>query len=191
LGTLLFASGDEKKIARECPECRQGELSLKMGRFGSFIGCSRYPECKYVKKLDSSTASEGDGAMASSAEYPKFLGVDPLDQSEITLRNGLYGFYVQRDVKGAPPKSSKKTPKEKPPRSSVPKFIDHNNVNLDLALSLLQLPKTLGQHEGEDVKIGIGRFGPYVLFKGKYTSIAKSETDLNMNLKDAYALLKK
>ncbi|MDR2766132.1 MAG: type I DNA topoisomerase [Holosporaceae bacterium] len=188
LAPLLFASGESKKIARECPECRLGELSLKIGRFGSFIGCSRYPECKYIKKLDSSPATEGDEAVASSSEYPKFLGTDPSDQSEITLRKGPYGFYIQRDRKDGA-KASKKAPKEKPPRASIPKFIDPNNVDLKLALSLLQLPKTLGQYEGEDVKVGVGRFGPYVLFGGKYTSIPKPEMVLSMNLEDAVEVM--
>ncbi|MDR3187539.1 MAG: type I DNA topoisomerase [Holosporaceae bacterium] len=192
LASLLFASGDSKKISRECPECKQGELSLKIGRFGSFIGCSRYPECKYVKKLDSSPASEGDDAVAQSSEYPKFLGVDPSDQAEITLRKGPYGLYIQKDKKNEETgqKSSQKKAKEKPPRASVPKFIAPGDVNLDLAISLLRMPKILGQHDGEDVKIGIGRFGPYVLFRGKYTSIRKQETIFSMNLEDAVKLLK-
>jgi DNA topoisomerase-1 len=193
LASLLFASGDSKKISRECPECKQGELSLKIGRFGSFIGCSRYPECKYIKKLDSSLVSEGDDAMAQSSEYPKFLGVDPQDQSEISLRKGPYGFYIQKDKEkeGADSKSNKKNEKEKPKRASVPKFIAPNDVGINLAISLLEMPKTLGQYDGEDVKVGIGRFGPYVFFRGKYISIRKQETVFSISLDDAIALIKK
>jgi DNA topoisomerase-1 len=127
--------------------------------------------------------------MASSSEYPKILGNDPTDGGEISLRKGPYGVYIQKDKTPAPV-AKKKFGKEKPPRASIPSFISPANVNLNLALSLLQFPKILGLHEGEEVKIGIGRFGPYVLFKGKYVSAPKSEIIFSMTLDDAIQLIK-
>jgi DNA topoisomerase-1 len=193
LGTFLFQT--ENGISRTCPECKAGELSLKMSRFGSFIGCSRYPECNYVKKLDSSPVTEGDAAMVRSSEYPRFLGVDPVDNAEIVLKKGPYGLYIQKDKKTENPptaptgKSKKKVPAEKPLRASLPSFVNAESISLETALTLLQFPKTIGQHEGEDVKLGIGRYGPYVFFKGKYVGAPKSEAFFSMTIQDAINLI--
>jgi DNA topoisomerase-1 len=186
LGEFLFRTEDG--ISRICPECKSGELSLKMGRYGSFLGCSRYPNCGYIKKLDSSQTLESEDSIASSSEYPKVLGNDPADNGEISLRKGPYGLYIQKNLTPIP--SKKKAGKEKPPRASIPNFINPANIDLNLAISLLKFPKTLGKYENEDIKIGIGRFGPYVLFKGKYASAPKSEIIFTMTLDDAVQLIK-
>jgi DNA topoisomerase-1 len=199
LGMFLFQTEDG--VSRTCPDCKVGELSLKIGRFGSFIGCSRYPECGYVRKLDSSPLTEGDTAMVQSSEYPRFLGTDPADNAEIVLKKGPYGLYIQKDKKSTADvtatatetpgkKSKKKAPAEKPIRASIPSFINPESISLDTALSLLQFPKTLGQHENEEVKIGIGKYGPYVLFQGKYTSAPKNESFFSMTVSDAIELIK-
>ena len=191
LETFLFQK-DDGSISRQCPECKVGELSLKIGRFGSFIGCSRYPDCNYVKKLDSSLSVENNET-AMKYSQPKFLGNDPSDNSEISLKQGPYGFYVQKDQKYVEfvRKVQKKTSgsKNKPLRASIPSFMDHANINLEDAISLLQLPRTLGQYDGKDVKVGIGKFGPYVLFEGKYVSAPKSKASLVMTLNDAVELI--
>ncbi|MDR0632031.1 MAG: type I DNA topoisomerase [Holosporaceae bacterium] len=192
---LLLFQNEDGTVSRVCPQCKVGELSLKMGRFGSFIGCSSYPECTYVKRLDSSSFGENDVALVQSSEYPKSLGVDPSDSAEISLKKGPYGIYIEKNANKPAAqeigkKAAKKPNKEKPIRASIPSFIDPGKIDLDLAISLLQFPKTLGQHEGEDVKIGIGRFGPYVLFKGKYVSAPKSEVIFSMTLNDAVELIK-
>ncbi|MDR2107285.1 MAG: type I DNA topoisomerase [Holosporaceae bacterium] len=193
LGDFLFKTDDG--ISKTCPECKTGELSLKMGRFGAFLGCSRYPDCGYVKKLDSEQTAAGGDEMLQISEYPKIIGNDPSDGSEITLRKGPYGLYLQKDVK-SPPKTagkksvgSKKSAKEKPRRASIPGFINPASLDLKSAVSLLQFPKILGKHEGEEVKIGIGRFGPYLFFKEKYVSAPKSEAIFEMNLEEAVRLI--
>lgn len=207
---ILFKSNADGKIDRQCPECNQGELSLKIGRYGSFLGCSRYPDCKYVQTLDVNSENMDEveaAAAAESSEYPKTIGVDPADNSKITLRKGPYGLYIQKDIealtstaendeaenktKGKSAKESKTkkkkaaAPKVKPIRSSIPKFLDPANIDLKTATWLLGLPKIVGQHEGDDVTIGIGRFGPYILFRGKYTSVKDPETFMNMTLEKA------
>jgi DNA topoisomerase-1 len=189
LESLLFADKESKKISRVCPECQTGELSLKISRFGSFIGCSNYPECKFVKRLDSSAMAENDNLATKSSEYPKFIGVDPSDHSEINLKKGPYGIYIQKDKKSE--KGSGKKDEKKPIRISVPKNIDPNSIDISLAISLLQLPKTLGKHNGDDIKVGIGRYGPYVFFKGKYNSIPKTHDVLSLTLESAVQLIKK
>ncbi|MDR3179533.1 MAG: type I DNA topoisomerase [Holosporaceae bacterium] len=205
LGSFLFESNQDGSLNRICPECKSGELSLKIGRYGSFLGCSRYPECSYVRQLDSSAqAAENDNAAkAEPSEYPKFLGVDPVDGAEITLRKGPYGFYLQKDIrqpeakikdtpkstekkkKNAPKPSKKKEKIAKPARAAIPKFIVPANVDINTALWLLKLPLTLGIYEDDEVKIGIGRFGPYILFREKYISIKNPETIMTMTLNDA------
>ena len=176
---FLFSS--ESETSRECPECKEGKSSLKMGRFGSFIGCSRYPECNYVRKLDSSPLTKEDSEMINSSEFPKFLGNDPKHNVEVFLKKGPYGLYVEEKIPGEP----------KAIRSSIPKLIESDKVDLNTALFLLSLPKVLGTHDQEEVKIGIGKYGPYVLFKGKYISIPKSENILTLSLAQAVELIKR
>ncbi len=219
------------KISRQCPECKKGELSLKLGRFGSFIGCSKYPECKYVRKLDSSAISKDDEQIAGS-EFPRFLGKDPVDGQGIYLKRGPYGLYVEKSVlnaenaedntaekeeekveekvekttkgtkkasaenKDAKAKKGKtvKAKKEKavkPPRAGVPNTMLADNIDLNTALFLLSLPKKIGVIGEDEVKVGIGRFGPYVLFKGKYVSIPKTEDITKVDMEKAKELIKK
>lgn len=195
LKSILFAVDENGQITRVCPECKTGELSLKIGRYGSFIGCSRYPDCNYVKKLDLTvTSDEEQQKIMESSEYPKNIGVDPSDQCEITLRKGPYGLYIQQDLKVEPVEESKSKRKTKPKapkpiRVSVPKFLDVQNIDMNTAVFLLQLPKTIGTFENEDVKVGIGRFGPYVLFRGKYISIKKPEQILTITLDEAVKMI--
>ena len=182
-----FLFSENNKVSRKCPECNEGELSLKIGRFGSFIGCSRYPECNYVRKLDSSPMSQEDSKMLNSSEYPKFLGEDKKDGSEIFLKKGPYGIYLEKKQKNSEEKSKSK---DKPVRSSVPKFIDAEKIDMETASFLLHLPKTIGTHENEEIKIGIGRYGPYIFFKGKYVAIPKPEDILTIDSDQAVKILK-
>ncbi|MDR3155938.1 MAG: type I DNA topoisomerase [Holosporaceae bacterium] len=190
--SFLFGT-NEGDLSRSCPECQAGELSLKIGKFGSFIGCSRYPGCNYVRKLDSFSSSD-DEVLAYSSEYPKFIGVDPKDQQEIFVKKGPYGIYLEKPTKFVENSTTregseqsktkgKKRIAPKPVRASVPQFVEVKSLDLPTACQLMQLPKSIGIYEGEDVKIGIGRFGPFVFFKNKYISIKKnSESILSMSL---------
>ena len=183
---FLFMS--DGKVTRQCPECKEGELSLKIGRFGSFIGCSRYPECNYVRKLDSSPMNQDDSAMIAASEFPKFLGNDPADNAEILLKKGPYGLYLEKKDQNKTEEKSKK--KEKPQRAPVPKTVEADKVDLKMALFLLSLPKSIGTVGTEEVKVGIGRYGPYVFFKGKYVSIPKTEDIFSVDLPKACEILK-
>ncbi|MBR1733862.1 MAG: type I DNA topoisomerase [Alphaproteobacteria bacterium] len=192
--TILFKTNEDGQIDRKCPECGKGELSLKIGRYGSFIGCSNYPTCAYVRKLDINKEKMDPTVenFGEISDYPKTIGVDPNDDSMITLRKGPYGLYIQKDasVESVPPsKGKKKMAVAKPVRSSIPSFIDAQNLDLDRALWLLSLPKIIGQHNGEDIKIGIGRFGPYILFQNKYTSVKDPNIFMNMTVNDAIKII--
>lgn len=179
LESLLFKT--DNGISRQCPECKKGELSLKIGKFGSFIGCSRYPDCGYVKKLDIS-AENANADEIQSSEFPKILGIDPADSCEISLRKGPYGLYIQKDVQSTDKKS-------KPPRAALPKGITTDTITLQQAIFLLQLPKVIGEYEGQEVKVGIGRFGPYVFFDKKFISIPKEYNIMNISLQQAIMLI--
>ena len=111
---------------RSCPKCKQGELSIKLGRHGAFLGCSRYPDCSFTTPLggDPSENVLGDG--------PKELGIDPETGKALTLRQGPYGPYIQI---GEEELDGKK--KIKPRRASLPPGFDPANVDFDKAVALL------------------------------------------------------
>lgn len=188
LEKFLFATGTQGVVSRTCPSCNTGTLSLKLGRFGAFLGCSNYPDCNYTRKLSGTAASAtdegGEGKSASPASTePKLLGMDPTTQADITLRKGPYGFYLQwGEQKG----------KDKPKRVAIPKGVNPETVDLSQALTLGALPKVLGAHSetSEEVVVGIGRFGPYIKYQGKFTSIPKAYDVLTLTLTEAQTILK-
>jgi DNA topoisomerase-1 len=159
---------------RQCPSCGEGRLSLKVGRFGAFVGCSRYPECRFTRQL---TAGEG-----SAGASTRKLGVDPQTGLEVTLRSGRFGPYVQLG------EGSKD---EKPKRAGLPKGLSPDDVDLERALGLLSLPRTVGRHpeDGEPILAGIGRFGPYVQHGKIYANLEAGDDVLNIGLNRAVTLI--
>ena len=99
LGNHFFPPRSDGKPARQCPACEKGELSLKLGKFGAFIGCSDYPECKFTRPL----MSDGENEGADLMNEPKELGKCPDTGRSVSLRRGPYGPYVQID---APPETA-------------------------------------------------------------------------------------
>ncbi len=165
LGSYLFPKDENGEIDRSCPKCKEGRLSLKLGKFGAFLGCSNYPECNYTHQLG---GNGEEGAAGSELNDPKLLGVDPASGLDIVLKKGPYGFYLQ-----VGPDS--KT--EKPKRVSVPKNIAPDDMNIEKALGLLSLPRQIGKHPETDkvITAGIGMFGPYLRHDGKYTSLKEDD----------------
>ncbi|OJV12517.1 MAG: DNA topoisomerase I [Alphaproteobacteria bacterium 33-17] len=168
--------------ARKCPS-DGGVLGIRLSKFGAFIGCSNYPDCAYKRNLDQEDGSEGsqDGdAESASSKDPFPIKIGEIDGGEVTIRKGPYGIYVQQDVPGS------KTPK----RSSLPKNLNYQDVTFEDAKKLLSLPLEIGKHPetGEAIKIGIGKFGPYVLYNGKYTSIKKADF-FNLSIQEAVDLI--
>uniref|UniRef100_A0A2A4Z8T2 DNA topoisomerase 1 n=1 Tax=OCS116 cluster bacterium TaxID=2030921 RepID=A0A2A4Z8T2_9PROT len=175
LGPLVFPEREDGTPPRSCTKCDDGLLSLKVGRYGAFIGCSNYPDCNFTRQL-------GQGNDEAAGDEPKVLGIDPETKLEISLRRGRFGLYVQL---------GEAVEKEKPKRSTIPKDVDPANVDLDLAIGLLQLPRTIGMHpeDGLVVKAGLGRFGPYILHNKTFASLTKGEDVLTVGLNRALTLL--
>jgi DNA topoisomerase-1 len=182
LGPHFFPANDNGgKSPRECPSCANGRLGLKLGKFGAFIGCSNYPECRFTRKLGIVDA-DADAASGENLDGPKILGIDPVTGKQVTLRKGPYGLYVQL---GEP------EGKEKPKRQSLLRDMTPNDLTLEKALALLSLPRELGPHpeDGEVILAGVGRFGPYVKHGPKYKSVPSDESVLDIGMNRAVALL--
>ncbi|MDE2135615.1 MAG: type I DNA topoisomerase [Alphaproteobacteria bacterium] len=171
LGPHIFPAGADGADPRICPTCGTGRLSLKLGKFGAFVGCSNYPECRYTRQLGQKPG-EGNGE-------PQPLGVFPATGEQITLRNGRFGPYVQLGEG------------EKPKRASLPKGSDPSNVELELAIKLLSLPREVGKHpeSGEPITANFGRYGPYVAHNGSYASLESPDDVFTIGLNHAVTVL--
>ena len=176
LGPHFFPAASDGRDTRICPSCGgKGQLGIKLGKTGAFIGCSNYPECRYTRPLAVANGDEPEQV------GPMELGKDPKSGKNVTLRKGPYGHYVQLDETGD----------EKPKRVSLPKGIPLDQVALPLALGLLSLPRVVGDHPEtkKPIMAGIGRFGPYLQHDGKYKSIPKDDDVLTIGLNRAVDLL--
>ena len=168
LGRHFFPESESGANPRACPACQNGRLSLKLGKFGAFVGCSNYPECRYTRRL----AIEGENGDADAdLAGPKELGQDPATGLPVSLRKGPYGTYVQLGEavangtgNGPGNGKAKAKDKEKPKRVSLPRGMSPAEVSLEKALALLALPREIGRHpeSGETITAGVGRFGPYL-----------------------------
>lgn len=201
LNQFLFAGKPEGE--RPCPKCSEskenkseiGQLHLKLGKFGAFLGCSNYPDCKYTKPIGEQNEQSTE---YSAAGEPKALGNDTEDSTPITLRKGPYGWYLQWDKAEEPtqPTEDKKGKKKKgatPKRVSIPNGFDLSSIDINLAMKLKRLPFEIGNHPETNliIKVGIGRFGPYVQHDGVFASIPKAISFLDISLDEAVELLEK
>ncbi len=177
LAPYLYAENGQ---ARGCPGCNKGSLSLKGGRFGFFVGCSNYPDCRYTRPL---TAGDNDAEDSGlMLDGPKELGLEPESQLAVSMRKGPFGLYLQL---GEPEGD------EKPKRASVPKDIAPELVDLAMALQLLALPREVGAHpdSGEMITAGIGRYGPFLRMDGRYGRLTSTEEVLTVGLNRAVTVL--
>ncbi|WP_171121863.1 MULTISPECIES: type I DNA topoisomerase [unclassified Ruegeria] len=144
LAPQLYPPREDGSDPRVCPKCGVGQLHLKTSRTGGFVGCGNYPECTYTRPI------AGEGAEGDE----RLLGEDAGD--EIWLKSGRFGPYVQR---GEPTPENKK-----PPRASLPRGWSKDDMDLDKALTLLSLPRQIGEHpDGGMISTNFGRFGPYIM----------------------------
>ena len=181
LGPYVFPSVDGEGNVREnprlCPLCNEGELSLKLGRHGAFVGCSRYPDCKFTRAF--SVEDEGEQTINPEGEE---LGQDPETGLAVTLRSGRFGPYVQL---------GEGEDGEKPKRSSIPKGWEVADIDLDKALMLLSLPREVGTHpeDGEPILANIGRYGPYVQHLKTYANLPGVSDVFEIGLNRAVSLI--
>ena len=182
LGEHFFPKRDDGTDPRVCAVCHTGRLGLKLGRHGSFIGCSNYPACQYTRRL-AIDGDEGDTLKEGMRE----LGHDPVTGEDITVRRGPYGVYVQQ---GTPDPEDKKA---KPRRASLPRGMEGDTITLDQALGLLSLPREIGAHPvtGERMEAGIGRFGPYVKMGAIFASLDSDDDVLSIGVNRAVDALQK
>ena len=183
LGPHFFPPRADGSDPRICPACGGGRLGLRLGRHGSFIGCSNYPECRYTRKL-AIEGSEGDAE--TLREGMRLLGQHPETGEDITVRRGPYGLYVQQGEAPEDPKS-----KARPKRASLPRGMNGEEITLAQALGLLSLPRQIGLHPetGEPIAAGLGRFGPYIRMGGVYASLDRDDDVLSVGLNRAVDLL--
>jgi DNA topoisomerase-1 len=178
LGPHIFPAKEDGSDPRACPACAAGRLSLKTGKFGAFIGCSNYPECRYTRQF--SDAGNGNGEV--TPPEGKLLGEDPETGLPVTLRTGRFGPYLQL---------GEGSEDEKPKRASVPKGIDAATIDLERALKLLGLPREIGTHPetGKPITAGIGRYGPFVLHEGTYANLESLEDVFTVGINRAVSIL--
>ena len=165
------ADGSDPRV---CTMCGTGRLSLRLGKFGAFIGCSNYPECKNTRPLSAGS----NGVEAGN----KILGQDPETSLDVSLRAGRFGPYVQL---------GEGKDGEKPKRAGLPKGTDQSSVDLEMALKLLSLPRQVGLHpeSGEPIRAGLGRFGPYVQHEKTYASLDSPDEVFTVGLNRAVTLI--
>ncbi|MBN8985668.1 MAG: type I DNA topoisomerase, partial [Rhizobiales bacterium] len=175
LGPHIYPPREDGGDPRQCPTCGTGRLNLKAGKFGAFVGCTNYPECRYTRPL----AADGD------AGGDRILGKDPESGLDVAVKSGRFGPYIQlgeaKDYEEG----------EKPKRAGIPKGTSPSDMEFELAVKLLSLPREVGRHpeDGEPIKAGIGRFGPYVQHLKTYASLEAGDDVFNIGLNRAVTLI--
>jgi DNA topoisomerase-1 len=175
LGPHIYPPRADGGDIRQCPTCGTGKLNLKAGKFGAFVGCSNYPECRYTRPL----------AADSEANADRVLGKDPATDLDVTVKAGRFGPYIQLG------EQKDYAEGEKPRRAGIPKNMSPGDMELELALKLLSLPREIGKHPetGEPITAGIGRFGPFVRHEKTYASLEAGDEVFDVGLNRAVTLI--
>jgi DNA topoisomerase I len=176
LTDFLFPPKDDGSDPRACPLCASegranGRLSLRGGKFGAFVACVNYPECKFTRRF-----AQGGGEGADRAD-DGVIGQHPETGEDIHRKTGRFGPYVQMGEG----KEAK--------RASIPK--DLYDFDLDWAVKLLDLPRIIGAHPdtGLEIEANIGRYGPYLRHDGKYGKLTNTREVFEVGMNRAVDLL--
>ena len=214
-GEHIFGRDEAGKLKNTCPTCKTGTLGLRLGKFGSFIGCSNYPECKHTMQIFGEEGQVNENGELKPQFEPKNLGKDPKTGFDILVKIGPYGPYLElsgseevlKDEKEEEPeakdtkakkttkKSTKKDAKakvKKPKRISIPKNVNLENIDINYAVKLLELPREIGIHPetGQKIIANIGPFGPYLLHDKKFSSV-KDDDIMEIGLNRAVDVIAK
>ena len=176
LGPHIYPPRADGGDVRQCPTCGTGKLNLKAGKFGAFVGCSNYPECRYTRPL---------AADSSEASADRVLGKDPETGLDVTVKAGRFGPYIQLG------EQKDYGEDEKPKRAGIPKGTSPGDLELERALKLLSLPREIGKHPetGLPITAGIGRFGPFVKHDKTYASLEAGDEVFDVGLNRAVTLI--
>jgi DNA topoisomerase-1 len=175
LGPHIYAPREDGGDPRQCPSCGNGKLNLKAGKYGAFVGCSNYPECRYTRPL----AADGE------ASADRILGKDPVSGLDVVVKAGRFGPYIQLG------EAKDYAEGDKPKRASIPKNTSPADIELDLALKLLSLPREIGRHPetGEPITANFGRYGPFVRHEKTYASLEAGDEVFEIGLNRAVTLI--
>ncbi|MDR1926400.1 MAG: type I DNA topoisomerase [Endomicrobium sp.] len=179
LGKMIFGYDEKGNLKNHCPDCKNGLLNIKTGKFGIFIACSNYPTCKHTEQITDNKNDENssdENAIGEKFEN-KILG--KFEDKNVYLKKGPYGFYAQLGEDDV---------KKKPKRVSLKNIKNPDEVTMENVEYMLSLPKIIGKHPNDDteIKVNIGPYGPYVMWNKKFFSIKKVEledVDVAMALK--------
>ena len=156
-----------------CKNCKDGEMRLRLGRYGPFLSCSNYPECKTIQNLN-----EDESSSDKAIGLDETLGQDPETQEEIYIKKGPFGYYFQWGTGKV--------------RTSVPKNFSPWDLSVKDAVVLKNMPFSIGLHsDGEDILVGAGRFGPYLKHKDRFYGIKDYERFWSIPLENAQDIIKK
>lgn len=167
LRPIVFPDKEDGSDPRKCPKCETGELSLKLGKFGAFVGCSNYPECKMTRPF----GSDEEEAAAEDV----ILGQHPETGKDIVLRTGRFGPYVEMETE------------KKPKRTSLPKTWPYDAMDLEKGLMLINLPRKVGSHpeDGNQIITALGRFGPYIKHNTTYVTLKEVDEMFTLGMNEA------
>ncbi|MBT6426062.1 MAG: type I DNA topoisomerase [Rhodospirillaceae bacterium] len=180
LSPHLYPDGGKDRV---CPACKKGALNLRGGRNGFFLGCDAYPECHYTRAMRQVAEGDADEQFAAG---PIPLGDDPDSGMPLTLRKGPYGLYIQL---GEAVEGDKKN--KKPKRAGLPADVTVEDLDLELAKKIINLPRVVGEHPetGKSIFAGIGRFGPYVQSESRYHKLESTADALTIGLNHAVTVI--
>ena len=174
LAPHIFPEKEDGSDPRQCPSCGEGTLSLRLGKFGAFLGCSNYPDCKFTRQMgeqDAQPAIEGDGEIT----------VHPETGKPIIMKDGRFGIYLEMEIEG----------ENKPKRASIPKGWDAKELTPEQAIKLIDLPRLVGEHpdDGQPITAAIGRYGPYVHHEKTYANLPNVDEVFEIGLNRAVSVI--
>ncbi|MDR0942061.1 MAG: type I DNA topoisomerase [Holosporales bacterium] len=182
INDYLFKDVENERI---CPLCKTGRINLKLGRFGAFLGCSNYPDCKFTKKLGESN-SENMANETPDRPAKVEIGKDVNNNNDsVFLKKGPFGYYFEWE-------NTKDSSGKKPKRQAIPKFVNNpSELTIDDAITLSSLPKVLGEHpkSKKEIQLALGKFGPYLKMGDKSFRLEKDMNFLKTTLEDALKII--